>query len=311
MSTSNPARRLPLDGIITVLNTPFDEHDRVDLDSLAKNVESAIDAGVVGFLVPAMASEVGKLSDDERLEMVRAVVRQNDGRTEVIGGASAPSVDQRLDHVRRLTDLGCDGILVSLPWEGDADAYRRSVKQVADCRPPWLMIQDWDAGGYGVPVQLIADLFERIPCFASLKIEVVPAGVKYSAVRDATGGQLHLAGGWAVSQMIEGLDRGVNAFMPTGMHLIYCEIHRLYACGQREAAIDLFHRVLPVLAFANQHLDISIHFFKRLLWRQGLYPTARVREPILPFNRIHASCADVLIERVIALQQEIAQRKRA
>jgi hypothetical protein len=53
-----------LRGIITVLNTPFNPDDTLDLLGLARNVENAIQAGVAGFLVPAMASEVSALSDN-------------------------------------------------------------------------------------------------------------------------------------------------------------------------------------------------------------------------------------------------------
>jgi len=144
-------------------------------------------------------------------------------------------------------------------------------------------------------------LFEEIDVFRCLKVEVVPAGTKYTEVIEATAGRLHVSGGWAVMQMIEGLDRGVHAFMPTGMHAIYTRIYSLYMEGDRAGARDLFERLLPVLAFSNQHLDISIHFFKRLLHRQGVYATPNVREPLLPFDAFHAAIADELIDRVIAL----------
>jgi 4-hydroxy-tetrahydrodipicolinate synthase len=167
------------------------------------------------------------------------------------------------------------------------------------------MLQDWDATGYGVPVSVIVRLFEDVEAFRCLKVEVVPAGVKYSEVIEATGGRLHVSGGWAVMQMIEALDRGVHAFMPTGMHAVYTRIFSLYHEGQRDAARALFNRLLPVLAFSNQHLDISIHFFKRLLYRQGVYATPRVREPILPFDAFHERMADELIEYVLELMQDL------
>ena len=105
--------------------------------------------------------------------------------------------------------------------------------------------------------------------------------------------------------MIEALDRGVHAFMPTAMHLIYTEIFALYRSGAREEAQALFHRLLPVIAFTNQHLDISIYFFKRLLHRQGIYSTDRVRGLRLPFDEYHQRLADELIERVQGLEGEI------
>jgi 4-hydroxy-tetrahydrodipicolinate synthase len=106
-------------------------------------------------------------------------------------------------------------------------------------------------------------------------------------------------------QMIEALDRGVHAFMPTGMHEIYTRIYALYAQGRRQEAAALFNRLLPVLAFSNQHLDISIHFFKHLLHAQGIYATPRVRQPILEFDEVHQAVSLELIEKVVALTQEI------
>lgn len=290
-------------GIVTVLNTPFTQRDRVDLDALAAHVQWALDAGVSGFLVPAMASEVGKLSASERFDMVRTVVQVAGGRVPVIGGASAATQSERCANAEKLVGLGCEGVLVSLPYTDEA-SYEADICEVAQ-RTPFLMIQDWDFGGYGLPVSLITRLHQAIPTFQSLKVEVVPAGTKYTEVLAATNGSLHVAGGWAVMQLIEALDRGVHSVMPTAMHHIYTAIYRLYQSGERDEAQRLFYRLLPVLAFSNQHLDISIHFFKRLLHREGLYPTPNVRQPILPFDAYHERIADGLIERVLALTAEL------
>ena len=295
-----------LRGIITVLNTPFTEADALDLASLRKNVACAMEAGVAGFLVPAMASEVGKLSPAERRAMIEAVVDEVAGRVPVIGGASADSIEERRVRASEALAIGCEGVLVSVGYQND-DQYRREVFDIAELTPPLLMIQDWDFHGYGAPVPLIAQLFEEIDCFKCLKVEVVPAGVKYSEVLEATGGRLHVSGGWAVMQMIEALDRGVHAFMPTGMHRTYVEIYRRYHDVSRDSVRDLFNELLPVLAFSNQHLDMSIHFFKRLLHRQGIYATPRLREPILPFDAHHERIAAEMIERVVDIETRLKQ----
>jgi dihydrodipicolinate synthase/N-acetylneuraminate lyase len=61
MSYFQPLEKLK--GIITVLNTPFTEDNHPDINSLQKNIRIAMKAGVKGFLVPAMASEAGKLTE--------------------------------------------------------------------------------------------------------------------------------------------------------------------------------------------------------------------------------------------------------
>lgn len=293
-----------LHGIVTVLNTPFTAADAVDVDALQAHVEHAIGAGVAGFLVPALASEVTKLTEAERRLIVRAVLEAARGRVPVIGGASAADAPTREQAARQLIELGCDGILAAIPYVTHEDMIEQ-VRALDALRPGLLMLQDWDFQGYGIPVPLIQRLFETVPSFRSLKIEVVPAGVKYSEVLRVTAGGLHVTGGWAVTQLIEAFDRGVPTLMPTGLHPIYVAIYRRYRAGDRDGAAALFRRLLPILAFSNQHLDISVHFFKRLLHRQGIYRTARVRPPILPFDAVHERLADALITEAIDWMKEL------
>lgn len=296
---------LDLRGIITVLNTPFCDDDALDLEGLRRNVCYAIDSGVAGFLVPAMASEVGKLSPSERLQLVETVVTAAGGRVPIIGGASAPQQSDRISAARDLIRLGCDGILVSIPFESET-SYRADVHELAAINPKFLMLQDWDFTGSGLPLPLIVELFNEVDAFRCLKIETANANVKYTQVLEATQGRLHVSGGWAVQQMIEGLDRGVHAFMPTGLHRAYSRIFARYASGSRDAAVALFHRLCPILTFSNQHLDVSIHFFKRLLHAQGIYATPRVREPIRHFDTFQERRATELIELAMNIELELS-----
>ena len=292
-----------------MLNTPFSSTGELDAPALRRHVGIALVAGVSGFLAPAMASEVDKLSARERKLFVETVLAEVKGRATVIGGASASSGAERVRLAKELTKVGCDGVLVSIPYENDRQ-YLDDVREVADAGPPFLMLQDWDPRGFGVPVSTLVEVFEKVEAVRAVKVEVVPAGRKYSELLDATGGSLHVSGGWAVMQIIEALDRGVHAFMPTALHSIYVRIYNLYTSGRREAARGLFEKVLPILAFANQHLDVSIHFFKRLLFAQGIYPTPAVREPILPFEDVHVRVAEDLIARACALEEAVAREVR-
>lgn len=300
---------LPLRGIVTVLNTPFTAANAVDAAALRRHVEVALEAGVAGFLIPGMASELDKLTAAERDLLVETVLAAAKGRACVIGGASAATGAERVRLARNLIAAGCDGVLVSIPYEND-EQYGRAVREVADTAPPFLMLQDWDARGYGVPVATLVRLFETVAPVRAVKVEVVPAGRKYSELLAATGDRLHVSGGWAVMQMIEALDRGVHAFMPTALHALYVTIHRLHRAGEREAARAWFNRMLPILAFSNQHLDLSIHFFKRLLHAQGIYPTSDVRLPTLPFDAVHGRVADELIALALMLEAEVRVSRR-
>ncbi len=195
-----------LNGVIAALNTPFTKDNRIDTESIEAYVEHAIQNGVSGFLVPAMAAEVNKLSSEERRLIVKTVVKAADKNVPIIGGASAATQKERINYINELEEFGCQGVLVSIPFENE-DTYKNLIKEIAQEVSTFLVIQDWDFHGFGIPVNVIVDLFEEIDVFKSLKVEVTPAGKKYSDVLEATDGRLHVSGGWASSQMIEALDR--------------------------------------------------------------------------------------------------------
>lgn len=292
----------PLFGIVSVLNTPFKTDLSVDIPSLRKNVRKALEAGVAGFLVPAMASEVYRLSETERIEMVKTVLEEAGQKVPVIAGAGETDLARSKKLLKEYISLGCRNVLFQIPYQND-EQFKAHFQELAFLDLEMIMLQDWDATGYGLPDELICELFEQVENFRCLKIETVPAGIKYSRILELTGGRLNVSGGWAVTQMIEGLQRGVHAFMPTGMHRIYTEIYGLWKLGKPDEATTLFRRILPILAFSNQHLDISIRFFKRLCFQEGTYTTDLVHEPLLPFDSIHREIADQLIN--LAIQTEI------
>jgi len=298
----------PLKGIVTVLNTPFTKEDTIDYAALKNNIIEALNAGVAGFLVPAMAAEVYKLSLIERQRMLALVLETVERRVPVIGGAGEQDLSKSKELLKSYTKLGCENVLFQIPFV-DEQQFRNHFMELAELDLEMIMLQDWDATGYGLSDELICDLFEEVPSFRCLKIETVPAGPKYSRILELTNGKLNVSGGWAVSQMLEGLHRGVHAFMPTGMHYIYTTIYRLYEEGKPKEAEALFEKIIPVLAFSNQHLDISIHFFKRLLYRQGIFNTPNVRNPILQFDALHQKLADKHIDRILHLENELKTQR--
>lgn len=297
----------PLEGIVTVLNTPFTHNNKIDLNALQRNVLEAIKAGVAGFLVPAMASEVYQLSESERVQMVATVLEVVEDRVPVIAGAGETDICKSKKTLKSYLDLGCKNVLFQIPFTNERQ-FNDHFMNLADLAPEMIMLQDWDASGYGLPDELICDLFNNVEAFRCLKIETVPAGVKYSRILKLTDGRLNISGGWAVTQMIEGLQRGVHAFMPTGMHYCYVAIYEYFKNGNLQEAEKLFREIVPILAFSNQHLDISIHFFKRLLFRQGIYPNSNVRQPILPFDEIHAKIAEKHIDDVMRIEARIKSK---
>ncbi|MEM7024588.1 MAG: dihydrodipicolinate synthase family protein [Pseudomonadota bacterium] len=292
-------------GIIPSLNTPFTADDRVDQASLIRLVEDCVDAGCAGLLALAVAGETASLEVLERDRVLAAVMEGNRGRLPVIVGVSAPDLATSIARARRAVAAGSSAILWQPPGPMEEDRLQAALSELGDQGTGTVVLQDLDWQGEGLPIRSITRLFERVEAFRAIKIETVRAGPKYTEVLAATGGALHVSGGWAVTQMIEALERGVHAFMPTGMERVYVEIHRCFAAGRADEARALFEAALPALAFANQHIDVSIRFFKRLRAATGIFTTDRCRPPVPPLDPFQDSTAERLIRSAQALDARL------
>ena len=297
----------PLAGVVAIPQTPFDDRDRIDLDSFARGVSDRLAAGVDGLLYPVVASEVSQLTTTERETLTRAVLDQAAARVPVFVGASADDARTARSLAEFAITRGAAGVLVQAPVgllrdEAAALAFFGTV-----CEAPIevLMIQDLEWGGPGLPVATIVRLFEELEPFRCIKVETVPAGGKYSAILEATGGRLNIAAGWAVPYLIEALDRGIHVVTPGGLHWVIAEVVRRYRAGDRASARALFGRLLPILGWQNQHIDVSNQFLKLLAVRQGIFAGAALRRPVVAFDAYHRRIADELIDEALALHAEI------
>lgn len=289
--------KYPLKGVVVSLNTPFDSRGRIDFDSMGRLIEMHLKAGCRGFLSPAQAGEVTALTVNERIEIIRFVHKHINNRAAFMACATSPNEEESLTIAGAAVAAGCSVVLaeVPAPFRRDRAATLNFCRSIAQIGMPVLAIQDLDWEGPGLDIDWIVQLLDNIETFRCLKIEVRPAGPKYTQVIEAARGRLTVAGGWAADQMIEALDRGVDIIMPTAMTSLYARVMESYWAGDREAASAAFRAILPVLAFTRQHLDISIQFYKRLMVRRGIFKTTHTRKQCLPYDRYHESYGDELL----------------
>ncbi len=295
-------------GIVPVLQTPFDRHSHIDFDDLQRLVDDAINSGASGLLAPAVASEVGYLSADERQQLIRFAAAATSGRVPFVVGASSDAAAECAGFARLAEQIEAAAYLVAVPdalytTPEDIPGFFKAVASQSHLP---LIIQDLQWNGPGLSLADLRVLRQAIPTLAGIKIETVPSGPKYSQVRTEFGGEFYVCGGWAVLQMIEALDRGVDAMIPeASMVRVYAAIYRAYASGRRERAIEIFRGLLPVIAFTNQEIRLSIAFFKRLLVRKGIFGTEAMRWPGFQWDAHNRRIADELIDRYLALEERL------
>ena len=297
-------------GIVPVLQTPFDACGALDGASLDRLVEEAIAGGASGFLVPAVASEVSCLSFEERELMLRRVAGVVAGQVPIIAGASAPRPRDAIEQARLGGSVGAAAYLVAVPPALYAqprlvEPFFREIAEGAGDLP--LMVQDLDFTGPGLDLDTIRGLVRALPTLVAFKVESIPAGPKYTAIREACPEEIFIAGGWAIGQMIEALDRGVDAMIPdSAMVRVFAAIDRCHRHGRRQEAIRIFNRIQPVIGFTRQDLAVTIAFSKRLLVRKGVFATERTRFGEFRWDRYNGRIAGELIEHYLELEASLA-----
>jgi len=183
----------------------------------------------------------------------------------------------------------------------------------ASCRPliiasagmERLIIQDLSFRGAGLDLALVLELYNSLPAFRDIKVEVEMTNYKATQLCQATEGQLHIWSGWALLQMLEALDRGVRTFCPSAFHKPFVQISRAYIAGNRPKAMEIFDDILPYLAWSRQNSDINLQLLKRFCVRQGVITSSRMREPVHPFDQYHEAYANELIQRMLAWQDDL------
>ena len=69
-------RKDELYGVVPVIPTPFTETEEIDENALRTLIDFAVTTGVSAACLPAYASEFYKLTDEEKLRVVRIAVEQ-------------------------------------------------------------------------------------------------------------------------------------------------------------------------------------------------------------------------------------------
>jgi len=255
----------------------------IDAGALRSEVDWVLDSGADGVVV-AMVSEILRLATDELDDLGRVVCSHVDGRGPVVLSVGAESTHVALRLARGAEAAGASALMAIPPLTvalgaEDTGAYFRAL---ADATSVPLIIQD--ASGYvGDPLSLDlqADLLreygaERI----QFKPEAIPIGPRLSMLRDATGGRGRIFEGSGGAALVDSYARGIAGTMP-GPDLVWA-IRALWdalEAGDRERTRAINEALSPLLALVTS-LGSYVAFEKHFLVRQGVLPSARVREPL-------------------------------
>jgi 4-hydroxy-tetrahydrodipicolinate synthase len=112
------ARTIPqvLGSVLTAIVTPFREDGAVDFDAFQSLARHLVANGSDGVVVAGTTGESPTLSDDERLDLIRAAIEAVGDTATVVAGTGTYSTHHSVHLTGRAHELGADGFLVVTPY---------------------------------------------------------------------------------------------------------------------------------------------------------------------------------------------------
>lgn len=103
-------------GTYTVMITPHDAGQRVNLDAVARLTEWQIRQGIHGLIPLGSTGEFLSLSQEEREGVAETVIKTAKGRVPVLIGTGAEDTREALRLSREAEKMGADGVMVIPPF---------------------------------------------------------------------------------------------------------------------------------------------------------------------------------------------------
>ncbi|SFS18732.1 4-hydroxy-tetrahydrodipicolinate synthase [Dyella sp. OK004] len=288
-------------GVIPAITTPFTADGQVDHAFLAEHARTLIDSGCTGIVPLGSLGEAATLSFDEKLAIIRTLVRALDGRAPVIPGIAALSTDEAVRLAREAKALGCSGLMVLPPYVYSTDwremgAHLRAVIAATDL--PCMLYNNPIAYKTDFSPEQIAELAHEFPNVQAVK-ESSGDVRRFAAIRSLLGNRLELLVGMD-DAIVEGVAMGARGWIAGLVNAYPKESVKLFELardGGADAAAELYAWFLPLLRLDT--VPKFVQLIKLVQDKVGL-GNERVRAPRLAITGAEREAALKVIDHAIA-----------
>ena len=274
---------MQLEGVYSVLPTPFQANGDLDEASLRRVIDLFISAGVNGVTALGVTGEVARLDDSERRRVLEVVVEHVQGRIGVVAGTTSEGTRTCIAYSRQAHEVGATAVMVSPPRmpKLNSEAVVRHYKALADAVDIEIVVQDYPPiSGFTMEPALLARIARETPRARTIKLEDPPTPFKTSRIIEAAGEtSVRIFGGLGGVFLLEELLAGATGAM-TGFAFpeILVQIVKLFRAGRVEEAADTFYRTVPLMRFEFQE-GIGMAIRKEVLHRRGALASPATRAP--------------------------------
>lgn len=267
--------------LLTAMVTPFKATGELDLDAARALARKLVDDGCDGLVVTGTTGETSTLTDEENVEMFKAVVEEVGDRAAVVAGTGTNDTRHSINLSRMAKEVGVDGLLLVTPY------YNKPSQ--AGIQAHFEAIAD----AVGLPVMLY-DIPGR--SVKPIETETIVALAKHPnivALKDAKGDLMETTKVIARTDLDiysgeDGLTLPLLAIGAIGLvsvtaHIAAAQYRTMIdavANGDLATARKAHADIDPLQRGIMSHLQGAVAS-KTVLQRQGVLPSAHVRLPLV------------------------------
>lgn len=267
--------------VVTAMVTPFLGDGSLDVEGAATLARWLVDHGNDGLVLAGTTGEAPTLSDDEKVELWRAVREAVD--VPIVAGSGSNDTRHSVELSQRAAECGVDGLLAVTPYynrpsQAGLEAHFRAVAAATDL--PVLIYDIPVRTGRKVSTEVLVRLATEVPTIAGVKDAAGNAGETARLVAEAPDDFDLYSGDDA--QTLPLLAVGAVGVVGVATHWVGATMAEAVAAhekGDVAAARELNARMLPSFAFETGDACPNPGPTKALLAELGL-PGGECRPPM-------------------------------
>lgn len=287
----------PLTGAITALVTPF-RQNQVAYDDLRKLVEHQIKGGINGVVPVGTTGESPTLTNEEHVEVIRAVIADVRGRVPVIAGTGSNSTHEAVAFTKEAHDAGADAMLIVAPYynkPSQEGLFRHFATLAETTDKPIILYSIPGRCGIEIGVPVVERLRAKYPHVRWIK-ESGGSVDRVDQLKQALGADITVLSG-DDSLTLPFMAVGAEGVISVASNLYVKEVAQLVrlALGGDFAKAGKLHRKLYPM-FKAIFVEPNPVPIKAALLRAGIIGSAEVRPPLSEMTTTNTQ----FLERVLA-----------
>ncbi len=257
-------------GIYPMLYAFFSKKGALDRRAMRKQVDACVANEAHGVAVLGLATEVAKLSESERYQIVEWVAEDLSERLPLAVTVFGDSVEKQVEFARHARRCGAGWVILQPPrlaGAGDAELVPFFGEVMDQLDMPVAVQNAPEYIGIGLSGDGIAKLAKQHANFTVLKAEGPVLEIR--KIIERNGDRLSVFNGRAGLELTDNLRAGCAGIIPGADSFdLQARCFDAMRDGNEVEAYTLYARVLPVIVFVMQSIDHLVCYGKRIAARR-------------------------------------------